>query len=103
MRHGLDSPSECCLSDSDLNRLRKCIEFMNAVATPDERACIAALAPGAAAPSAAVQRLGPPFTVARGLAAKVFQRRLPALELKHHVKTVMSRGEHFELLLRPRH
>jgi hypothetical protein len=72
----LDSRFMNNLSQADFNRLSSCITGNKAVATPEELASVTLLAhaPGAAPPSAAVNGLCKPATVARGVAAKLFLR-----------------------------
>ena len=64
---------------------------MRAVATPEELASVASLAPGAEPSSVAVKRLGLPAAVARGVAAKLILR-LTQLEVENGLKPVNSRA-----------
>ena len=91
VQHKLDTPQACGLSQSDHNRLKKCISYMEALATPAELVSIASLAPGAAPLSSASRALGLPATVARELSAKLFVR-LTGLEKANKIKPVKSRA-----------
>ena len=90
VQYKLDTSFKCNLSVSDFNRLSSCLVYMRAVATPEELASVASLAPGAESSSAAVKRLGLPAAVARDVAAKLFLR-LTQLEVENGLKPVNSR------------
>ena len=87
VQHKLDARSKCGMSEADYNRLKQCIVYMRAVASPQEQASVDSLAPGAAVRPAGLK---PPATAARDVAAKLFLR-VSHLEKAHGLKEVNSR------------